>query len=464
MPHQIRISAGDNLEAIIRSAPAGTKVVLSPGRYDGNVVINKPLEITGDESGGTVTLSAQSGTCLRVTSPQTLIWGIRLEASSRSVTLLDIETSNVAVDDCTLSGGKTTVRISGQNITLQRCMLLNGTTGLHLDQRKNVDTADCKDVDIVDCTIREHRDTGVLCTNLGTGIQLVACELCDNKRYGLSTSYFSHYLTVWGPTLHRCSIHHNGINGVRIVDPAWSTSIEQCRIFDNGDAQIYLGVVAHVDWCDISGGKTGITIIGADEDRGPGGHSWLRDSKIHDLPTGVVITDPNKKVNDPVLMHSMHIYNTTVAANRCSNNGALTMLWCVLRDNTGAGVLIDTGGKQQVRESRIIRNSVGVLIQEGGYGQVKASIIDHNGTGIDVRPNGHGSFSYSRIEDNLISGMLVHADAEGNISDCAIRNNAFYNLHSDPAANLLFSGDPSIDHLARRMSWPSSKDMRIPDE
>src|ERR687883_196631 len=110
---QLLVQTTDDLQAVIRSAPPGSQLVLTPGKYPGNYLVDKPLEITGDGSGGTVSLTAQTGSCLHIKEPRTIIWGLTLRATSDAVTLLDIETNSVAVDECQLRGGETTVRIHG---------------------------------------------------------------------------------------------------------------------------------------------------------------------------------------------------------------------------------------------------------------------------------------------------------------------------------------------------------------
>src|SRR4051812_40728925 len=97
---QIRIHTTDDLYTAIRAASPGDRLVLMPGEYAGNFVIDKPLEITGDASGKAVTLVAEAGSCLKITSPCTLMWGLYLRATSRLVTLLDIEVDDVAIDEC----------------------------------------------------------------------------------------------------------------------------------------------------------------------------------------------------------------------------------------------------------------------------------------------------------------------------------------------------------------------------
>src|SRR4051794_23175903 len=120
---RIRVRSTDDLQSVIRAASPGDQLVLMPGEYAGNYVIDKPLELTGGKAEGTVTLSAEHGSCLRITEPRTIIWGLTLRAASRSTILLDIETNDVIVDESVLRGGETAVRICGNNITLNRCQI-----------------------------------------------------------------------------------------------------------------------------------------------------------------------------------------------------------------------------------------------------------------------------------------------------------------------------------------------------
>src|SRR4051794_18194246 len=127
---QIRVQPTDDLQAVISSASLGTKLVLLPGEYAGNYVLDKPLEITGDGSDGAIILTAQAGSCLQVRESRTIIWGLTLRATSDSVILLNIESNDVIVDECLLRGGETAVRICGNNITLNRCQMRDSNVGL----------------------------------------------------------------------------------------------------------------------------------------------------------------------------------------------------------------------------------------------------------------------------------------------------------------------------------------------
>jgi hypothetical protein len=435
MPLQMRVTASDDLGAVVQSASPGTRLVLEPGRYNGNFVIDRPLEITGDESGEPVILNAQEGNCLSVTSPQTLIWGLHLEAASGSATLLDVEADDVAVDECVLTGGETTVRIGSTNVTMNHCEILNGTTGLHLDQ--------CKQVDIVDCIIRRHRGTGVLCTDLGIDTRLVGCELFNNGAFGLSTSYFSHFERLYGPKLYQCSVHHNRIHGIVITDEAWYTIIRNCRIFENTQAQVYLSADTSVYTCDIAGGQIGIEVTGGEA-------GTIGKCRVHDMPVGIWISAPLEK-GERTLIHSSRIYNTTDAAARTTNQGSyLNVYRCIVRDNTGIGSDVGSGTTQEVNECRIVRNAIGMLIRPEGLGKVKECIVTQNGTGIYAQSGSEVDAWYCHVENHTGPAVVLEAGSTGHVYHCMYRGNRSGDIKSDAESNVRLYGDPLEDPLVKR--------------
>ena len=456
MARQIHVQPTDDLNAVIRSAASDTQLVLMPGRYDGNCVVDKPLEITSDGSGEAITFSAETGSCLRVTSPRTLIWGLKARAASRSAILLDIEANDVALDECTLIGGKTTAWVHGNNITLNRCTLHDGLLGLHLER--------CGEVDVVDCTIRDNH-SGVLCTDLERYTRLIACELSHNKKLGLATSYSTdyRYSGLHGPALHRCIIHHNGTDGVQINDPTWYADLMECRVFNNGSTQIVLKATARLTFCDISGGVTGIAIVAGDEDHGPGGSPWIENCKIHDLPVGISVTDPDRKAKDAVLARSTQIYNTTDAACRATRGAKVNLLSCVIRDNANIGVDIDSEKKQYVDQCRVVRNGIGVLVRPGGVGKVSESIINRNGNGILAQSGSQIDTWYCHIKGHNHTAVILEARTKGNVSDCTFASNPAGDIRRDPQSEVSVHGDPAIDHLAIRQNYPNHV-IKIPDE
>jgi hypothetical protein len=457
LPPQIYATERDDLNAVIRSALPGTQLVLMPGRYDGNCVVDRPLEITGDGSGEAITFNAETGSCLRVASPCTLIWGLKARAVSNAVTLLDIEADDVAIDECVLTGGKTTVRVRRNNITLNRCVIRDGSVGLYLDH--------CGEVDVVDCTIQDNHRMGVLCTNLEKYTRLIACELSHNKECGLATSYSTdfRYTGLHAPALHRCVVHHNGTDGIRITDPILHTPIQECRVFDNGGTQIVLKAMAYVDWCDISGGMTGIAIVAGEDVHGPAGSPQIRDCNIHDVPVGISVMDPDKKAKDPVLLYGTRIYNTADIASRVSNGGKVNLLGCVVRDNAYIGVDVDTGCKQDVSQCRVVRNDIGMLVRSGGAGRVTESIINRNANGLVAQSGGRIDASYCHIKGHNHTAVIFEAGAEGYVSDCTFESNTAGNIWQDPLSEVSVHGDPAVDHLAKRQGYRGDN-IKIPTE
>lgn len=128
MPPEARVKAGESMNAAIETAEPGARIIIDPGVYRENVVLTKPLEITGANSGAEfVELDPPDGSCFTVQSGQVVIWGLNLKTSLISVSLLDIDADGVAVDSCTLMGGATTVRVRGSNTTLNECVIADVT-------------------------------------------------------------------------------------------------------------------------------------------------------------------------------------------------------------------------------------------------------------------------------------------------------------------------------------------------
>jgi len=283
--------------------------------------------------------------------------------------------------------------------------------------------------------------------------------------FGLSTSYSTdyRYSGLHGPALHRCTIHHNGVHGVKINDPTSYSSIKECRVFDNGNTQILLKAMAYVDWCDVSGGMTGMSIIAGDGIHGSGGIPRIADCTIHDVPIGVSVTDPGKKAKDPVVLYGVRIYNTTDAASRASDGGTVNLTRCVVRDNTNVGVDVDRGSKQRAEQCRVVRNGIGILVRSGGDGGAGESIINRNGNGIVARSGSKIGCSYCHIKGHNHTAVIFEAGTKAYVSDCTFADNPAGDIWSDPQSDVSVSGDPAEDHLAKRQGYRGDN-IKIPDE
>src|SRR5438132_7498804 len=68
-------SAAALVEALRTSAP-GTRMLLKPGVYRGEFVIDRPVEIDGDGRRNRIVLESVSGTCLTLRAGDTVIRGV----------------------------------------------------------------------------------------------------------------------------------------------------------------------------------------------------------------------------------------------------------------------------------------------------------------------------------------------------------------------------------------------------
>jgi Right handed beta helix region len=434
---QIRVRPTDDLQAVIRSAVPGDQLVLLPGEYAGNYVIDKPLGITGDGSGGTIILTAQAGNCLQVRESRAIIGGLTLRSASQSVTLLNIDANDVIVDDCVLNGAKTTVRVQGSNITVNHCSISGGSVGLYLDE--------CGQVDILDCTIQENRITGVLCTNLKKDTKLVDCTIAQNRGPGLSTANDTpedKYARLYGPSLYHCRIHHNETYGVYVGDQGRAATLERCRIHNNTQAQAYLNDAAYLYGCDIAGGETGVVIAG-------GRTSDLRRCTIHDTRVGISANSPHSGDTKYTFVIACRIYDITETACRATDGGFLHLFRCVIRDNQRNGIEVGAGGTQELKQCRIVRNNFGMIVWSGGTGRIGESIISQNGTGVYAEAGSEVGVGTCHIEQHTRVAVILEKDTTGRLMDCLFRSNAAGDIRRNPQSETDMLGDPTIDYLEK---------------
>jgi len=464
---QIWAHSTDDLSAVIASASPGDHLILTPGHYGGNHVVDKPLVLRSEKAGGTVTFTAPQGSCLLIRAPRTWLWELSFEATSTDAALLTVECDDVGIDNCQLTGGKAALWIHGSrgmddrygsNITVNRCTIQQGVVGLHLEQ--------CANVDVTDCIIRDNRRFGVLSSVLDKNVRLVGCEISHNGEAGLSTAYYNVYWPPSGLNLYRCNIHDNGVHGVQVLDSAWYTGVQDCRCYDNGTAQVLLQAEAYVDGCDISGGKVGIAIARRQKDdilgRGPGGNPMIADCTIHDVPVGISASGPGME-SDTVQVFRSRISHTTLSGVESLENAKVHLGGCLIRDNALTGVEVHEGSEIDLTECRLTRNRVGVLVRGGSSGRMGESILASNGTAVQVDAGGMINTSRCRIEANGV-GLALAKGTTGTLYDTSSRMNTQHNVLRDPLSQVDIVDDPSIDHLAVYMSRSYGKEVRIPDE
>ena len=193
------VQSGESITAAIEAAAPGARIIVAPGLYRESVRIDKPVELLGDGSGGTVELWPPEGSCLDVRCDQTIIRGLKVHGRSRAPVVQALYMM-LLMEDCVIEGGAPAVALSGRDTVLKRCLITGGKTGLHIGTGV--------DIEIEDCSIVGNDGPGVV---LAEGQPtLKNCRIYENEGPGVLFAQSS-------GTLKGCSIHHNEGGGL-VVD------------------------------------------------------------------------------------------------------------------------------------------------------------------------------------------------------------------------------------------------------
>jgi nitrous oxidase accessory protein NosD len=453
MPMQVRVKPGSSINAVIAAAEPGTRLILPPGHYPENVVVDKSLEITGDGSGEPVYLGAvgELGTiCLALQSPQTVVWGLDLETTVLLATLVDVQADDVAIDECTFRGGQRALRVSGSNITINKCVFSGSLSGLFLDQ--------CKDVDVLDCTMMENRREGILCSDVQVyTVNVIGCDIHSNGQYGISGAYTKEEVENKGVDFRWCKIRQNGTAGVHLVQPQCHGSFRNCEIFDNGATQVIAGGAVSLYDCKISGGEIGVLATGETE-------CFILDCEIFHTSVGLMCTEHRPQKKEYVSVGRAEIHHTRSAAVRLDTESHIVVSSSYIRDNAGIGIDVYATNNdrfEHIHECRIMRNPIGILVHEDAQAEVKECIISRNGVGIEARAHSKLGVWYCHIDDNAGNGVTLKEDVKGELMDVRLTGNGGQPVEGD-VSQISRVGEITADHLTKRNS--STRQLTIPRE
>ena len=134
MAGEVRVYSGErSIATAVREAAAGfTLIVISPGLYRDSVRIDKPLEIVGDDSGGTIELWPADGPGFEIRADQVLIRNIRLYGRLR-LPVIQARDHAVVLEDCEIKAAYLSVDIKGgQDSIIKRSLIFGGESGIIL--------------------------------------------------------------------------------------------------------------------------------------------------------------------------------------------------------------------------------------------------------------------------------------------------------------------------------------------
>jgi len=335
------------LTAAIESAQPGDRILVRPGLYRENIVLDKPLEIIGQGSVEDIVIQAGDADVLLFKTNIGRVTNLTLQqlGGSGGKKLwygVNIEQGRLELEGCNISSQ------SGA------CVAIHGGADPHL--RRNL--------------IHDGKQSGVHVYNGGLG------TLEDNDITG--NSYTGVMITRQGnPTLRRNRIHDGKESGTHI-DGTGLGLLEDNDISGNG----YAGVMVT-----------------------NGGNPTLRRNQIHGGKQGGVHVHDNGLG----LFEDNDIYGNNYPGVTISKGGNPTFRRNLIRDNKQSGAHVDDHGLGTLEENDITGNSyAGVTIAHGGNPTLlRNRIRDGKQGGVHIFEQGLGLLEGNDIAGNTYSGVTI---------------------------------------------------------
>jgi parallel beta-helix repeat protein len=393
------LNPGDHSTLVdaLKSARPGDRILIRPGLYRENIVIEKPVEIVGDGKSGDVIIETTHGTTILFQTSRARIANLTLrQAGMGNWYCVDIGQGRLDLEGC--------------DITSQgpACVAIHNGADPRLRHNR----------------IHHGKEGGVFVNANGRG------TLEDNDIFANGASGVA-IMGGANPILRRNRIYNGAQSGVYVSGNSRGI-LEENELFANTLAAIAIteGSNPTLRGNRIHDGKEiGVYVAG-------NGGGILEENEIfRNARAGVVI----KTGGNPILRLN-RIYDGMESGIYVYDNGKGTLEENDISANAGAGLEIRDGGNPVVHRNLIHHGrGAGVLVRTNGQGSLEDNDIFANEcAGVEIRHNGHLALRRNRIHDGKGAGIFVH----GNGTAVLEENEIFAN--SGPGIETREGGNPTV--------------------
>lgn len=294
-----RLGDGDykTITEAIENAQPNTRIVIRPGLYLEGVVINKPLEITGDGSRADIVIESQNSDCILMKADTATVSGLTLRCASgknnKKFYGVDIPQGQLTLENCDITSDSLA------------CVAIHGSTANPI---------------IRNCEIHDGKSSGVF--------------VYDNAQGTIEDSHF-YSTTLSGvtiqeggnPTVQRCRIRDGGI----LIDQDGKGTINSCEILN--------------------------TTLGAGIEIRKNGNPLIENCEIRDGKGGGILVDKNGQG----IIKKCNIFNNTLSGIEIRNDSNLVIRDCKINSNQEYAIYIHDRGTGTVESCDLTDNVKGTF-------------------------------------------------------------------------------------------------------
>jgi parallel beta-helix repeat protein len=352
----------------IVDAKNGDIVFVYNGTYYENVVVDKTINLTGEDEDTTIIDGGGNGDVIKVAADQVNINGFSIKNSEERNAGVDISShNNITVAYCNIFNNRIGINLYGcSDITISDCGITNndyvGISGwVCASNNIQISNSSISDnsaegihiwgasISITNCTIADNEgEKSGPCAGVyletSYDSQITNCTISNNTWAGI---YISGYDASNNCIIH-CDIHSNSGPGIRFWSGGTNSTIADCCIYSNDNHGIELRSFTTITNCIISNNYgCGIyTEVGANQILGCNIHSNYE--------------------------NGIHFEATGVSHNQVAN--------CKCSDNENGIYIGNVWGSQnyEITGCKILNNDCGINILRSGSKIINCDIVNNN--------------------------------------------------------------------------------------
>ncbi|WP_055711637.1 right-handed parallel beta-helix repeat-containing protein [Streptomyces torulosus] len=397
-----------SLAAALEAASDGDVLIVAPGTYRENLVVQRGVTLRGPEgSPGSVRIAPVDGVPLTV-SASAVVQDLHVEGQDAAAPALLVEDGTPELMDLRI------VTRSAVGIEVR------GTA------RPTVRR----------CTVDNPAGIGIAVVDGGGGV-FEECEVVAAGQAGVAVRGGGH------PRLDRCRVHHASGSGLTATGENSALEAVGCEIYEvrGSGVQITGRATAHLTDCDVH--RTTADGVTLDTDA----VLTLADCRIHDIPENAVdlrsrsVLTLTRTTVRQFGRNGLSVWDpgTRVDANQCEifdSTGDYPAVWvsdgatavlesCRVHDVPDALFVLDRGSRADVVDSDLsqVRNTA-VSVSDGATAQLDDCRIRDAATGAWFRDHGSGGTLNGCTLDGTQTGVIVTKGADPTIERCTVTSPA----------------------------------------
>ncbi|MGW0707369.1 right-handed parallel beta-helix repeat-containing protein [Streptomyces sp. NPDC002643] len=397
-----------SLAAALEAASDGDVLIVAPGTYRENLVVQRGVTLRGPEgSPGSVRIAPVDGVPLTV-------------AASAVVQDLHVEGQDAAAPALLVEDGAPEL--------LDLRIVTRSAVGIEVRGHARPT--------VRRCTVDNPAGIGIAVVDGGGGV-FEECEVVAAGQAGVAVRGGGH------PRLDRCRIHHTSGSGLTATGENSALEAIGCEVYEirGSGVQITGRATAHLTDCDVH--RTTADGVTLDTDA----VLTLADCRIHDIPENAVdlrsrsvLTLTRTSVRQ-FGRNGLSVWDpgTRVDANQCEifdSTGDYPAVWvsdgatavlesCRVHDVPDALFVLDRGSRADVVDSDLtqVRNTA-VSVSDGATAQLDDCRIKDAATGAWFRDHGSGGTLNGCTVDGTQTGVIVTKGADPTIERCTVTSPA----------------------------------------